>query len=209
MDDLREAVSDEIDSAMSKERKASTRKIQNKSKLIQEVRQIVRKEIEEAINLKQKAYLSKGIIEIGGFFSLQVAAIEGNEQDNHLIIKFLPSCTYYFLPSFGINVRVGIDINLTTNIQNYYGLVGPQFVFPMDRREKFLFFTTFLIGITYSSNIGQPLGYRFGNDLGIKFIFSMGFAINVGLMIAFDNAGQTVSGFQDLIVPTIGITAWF
>jgi len=38
---------------------------------------------------------------------------------------------------------------------------------------------------------------------------SNGVIINAGVQLIFDNLGESVEGFQNIIVPTVGITAWF
>ena len=45
--------------------------------------------------------------------------------------------------------------------------------------------------------------------MGIKFGMTSGLIFNAGVQLVFDNLGENVSGFQNIIVPTIGITAWF
>jgi len=208
LDEVRGAVRDEIDDSISKERKASKKKI-DKSKFIRDIRQIVREEIEDAIKIKGKRYLTEKTFEIGGFLSYQSKGIESNSADNNSIIKIFPMMSFFVHSNVAIWVKGAAMINLTSNTTSYNAGIGPQFIFALDRAEEICFYTTVFAGASKNSALKDSIGYRYGNELGLKFILTSGVILNLGVMIVFDNAGDKVTGFQNIIEPTIGISAWF
>ncbi|MCP4132479.1 MAG: hypothetical protein GY754_16015 [bacterium] len=208
LDDLRGAVREEIDESMSKERKASKKKI-DESKLIQDVRQIVREEIEDAIKIKDSAYLKAGTWEVGGFFSFQVKALAGSTADNNTKLKLFPMVSYFLLTNLALGLKGEADLNLTTGTQSYTVGLGPQFIFGIDKADEICFYTTISLGVSIDTSRSSSLGYRFANELGVKFVLTSGVILNTGLMLVFDNGGDSMTGFQNLIIPAIGITAWF
>ncbi len=208
MDDLRGAVRDEIDTTIDKERKAS-KKVVNKNQLVTDVRRIVREEIEDAIKIKEKTYLQKGTWEVGGFISAQFKGLSGNSADNNYRLNVFPMLNYFVLPNVAIGTKGEASFNLTAGDHNYNIGAGPVFVYGLDRRDQICFYTSIFAGMSYNSSLSDSLGFRYGNEIGLKFVLSSGVIINLGFMIAFDNAGDKVSGFQNILLPTIGITAWF
>ena len=208
MDELRGAIRDEIDSSMNKERKASKEKI-DENKFIRDVRKIVKEEIEDAIKIKEKNYLSAGSFEIGGFLSYTSKGIESDENDNNTIMKIFPMVNYFIHDNIGIMIKGEADLNLTQSSQSYNVVLGPQYVFGIDRMDEICFYSSLFIGISYNSALSDSFGYRYGNELGMKFILTSGVILNFGVMIIFDNAGDNVTGFQNVFEPTIGISAWF
>lgn len=208
LDEVRGAVREEIDDSISKERKASKKKI-DKSKFIRDIRQIVREEIEDAIKIKGKRFLAEKTFEIGGFISYQSKGIESNESDNNSIIKIFPMMSYFLHSNVAIWVKGAAVINLTSNAKSYNAGMGPMFIFALDRSEEICFYTTVFAGASKNSTIKDSIGYRYGNELGLKFVLTSGVILNLGVMIVFDNAGDKVTGFQNIIEPTIGISAWF
>ena len=208
MDDLRGAVRDEIDTTIDKERKAS-KKVVNKNQLVNDVRKIVREEIEDAIKLKEKSYLQKNTWEVGGFISGQFRGLQSDSADNNYRFNIYPMVNYFILPNVAIGTKGEASFNLTAGDQNYNIGMGPVFVYGLDRRDQICFFTSIFAGMSYNSALSNKLGLRYGNELGFKFVLSSGVIINLGFMIAFDNAGDKISGFQNILLPTIGITAWF
>ena len=66
-----------------------------------------------------------------------------------------------------------------------------------------------MAGVSRNSEINDKIGFRYANGMGFKFVLSSGIIFNAGVQLVFDNLGENVSGFQNIIVPTIGITAWF
>jgi len=208
LDDLRGAVREEIDQTMSRERKAS-KKIINKNILIRDVRSIIRQEIEEAIRIKEKSYLKPGTFEVGGFMSFQSKGLSGSSADNNYRLKLFPLANYFLTSNFALGIKGEADINLTTSSHNYYIGVGPQFAFGLNRDDTICFYTTVFAGMSYNGAASKSIGFRYGNEIGLKFILTSGVILNAGVMILFDNSGDNVTGFQNLYVPTIGITAWF
>jgi len=207
-DELRGAVREEIDSSLSKERKASKKKI-NEDKLISDVKKIVREEIEDAIRLKEKKYLRRGTMEIGGFVSLNMAGLEGNETDNNLVVKVFPMVNYFITDNIALGMKAAAEMNFTTDTQDYNGGIGPQFAFGMNDDETWIFYATMFAGISKSAAGGSSISYRYGNEIGIKVVLTSGVILNFGTMLVFDNGGSSGSGFQNIVVPAIGISAWF
>ncbi len=208
LDDIRGAVREEIDGTINKERKASKRKI-DKNKFIMNIRQIVREEIEDAIKIKEKSYLSYGTFEVGGFLSYRSKGIESDENDNNTVIKVFPMMTFFLTGNAGITLKGAADINLTNDTRSYNVGMGPQFIFGIDPTDEICFYATIFLGVSVNTALNDSFGYRYGNEVGFKFILTSGVIMNLGLMIVFDNAGDRVTGFQNIIEPTIGISAWF
>jgi hypothetical protein len=208
MDDIRGAVREEIDDSLNKERKASKKKI-DKNRFIQDVRQIVREEIEDAIKIKEKNYLKFGTVEIGGFLSYQVKGLESDENDNNTIIKLFPMMNFFIHTNVAIGLKGEADLNLTEDTKSYNAGIGPVFIYGIDAADEFCFYASIFAGISMNSALDDSYGYRYGNEIGFKFILTSGVIMNLGVMIVFDNAGDNVTGFQNIIEPTIGISAWF
>lgn len=208
MEDLRGAVRDEIDQSISKERRASKKKI-SEGKLIKEVRKIVREEINEAIRMKEKSYLYPGTFEAGGFVSLQTKGLEGSSSDNNFIVKVFPMISYFLGKNIALGVKGEAEFNFTTKKNSYNVGIGPQFVFGLTKKDDVCFYATIFAGVSSNSSLeSNQFGYRYGNEMGIKFVLSSGVIFSLGAMIVFDNAGS-IEGFQNIIVPALGITAWF
>jgi hypothetical protein len=208
MDDIRGAVREEIDESLNKERKASKKKI-DKNRFIRDIRQIVREEIEDAIKIKEKNYLNFGTVEIGGFLSYQVKGLESDENDNNTVIKLFPMLNYFIHKNVAIGLKGEADLNLTRDTKSYNAGIGPVFIYGIDNANEFCFYASIFAGASMNSALYDQYGYRYGNEIGIKFILTSGVIMNLGVMIVFDNAGDNVTGFQNIIEPTIGISAWF
>ncbi len=208
LDELRGAVRDEIDSSINKERKAS-KKVINKNKLVTDVRKIVREEIKDAIKIKERVYLQPGTFEVGGFVSGQLKGLKSDESDNNYRIKLLPMLNYFVVSNVALGLKGEADFNLTTSTQIYNAGIGPQFVYGLDDNDEFCFYTSIFAGASYNSALSNSWGFRYGNELGLKIVMRSGVIMNFGVMIAFDNAGDQKTGFQNIILPTIGISAWF
>jgi hypothetical protein len=207
-DELRGAVRDEIDQSMSRERKASEKKV-DKNDIITDVRQIVREEIEDAIKLKQKYYLTKGTIETGGFLSVQFKGLEGDSNDNNFIVKVFPLFNYFVGNTIAASLKGEAVFNLTTNSQAYNVGIGPMFVYGLTKSDDICFYAAIYLGVSMNSSLTNGFGYRYSNELGLKFVMTSGVILNFGTMIAFDDSGDQMTGFQNIIIPTVGITAWF
>ncbi len=199
---------DEIDESISKERKASKKKI-NRDKLIVDVKKIVREEIEDAIKIKEKRYLAFGTIEVGGFIAFQTRGLESDERDINYIFQLFPLFNYFVHSNIAISLKSEMNFNLTTNTQIFNINVGPSFVFGLNKDDSICFYASMYVGMSMDSAKSTDIGWRYANELGVKFILTSGVILNVGLMIVFDNGGQQVSGFSNLFVPALGITAWF
>ncbi len=208
LDDLRGAVRDEIDTSISKERKASTQKI-NENKLIRDVRRIVKEEIEDAIKIKEKRYLTGGTWELGGFVSAQFKGLSSSEEDNNFRFRIQPTVNYFIFENMALSLRGEADFNVTASSQIYNAGAGPMFVFGLDRKETICFYTTIFAGVSMNTTLQNQMGFRYGNEFGFKFILTSGVILNFGALVAFDNAGDSMEGFQNIIIPTMGVTAWF
>ena len=208
LDDLRGAVRDEIDQTISKERKASKKSI-NQTRLVADVRRIVKEEIEDAIRLKQRKYLKAGTVEIGGFLSYQAKGVDSDEEDNNNILKVFPQLSVFIGNNIALALKGEAEFNLTNNTQTYYGGAGPQFVFGITKKDDLCFYADMMAGVSRNSEVNDKIGYRYSNGFGLKFVLTSGVIFNMGVQLVFDNLGENVSGFQNIIVPTVGITAWF
>lgn len=207
-DELREVVRQEIDASMARERQSRDRYI-DEDALVGDVRTIVREEIEDAIKLRKKTYLSKGTIEAGGFLSFQLTGLEAEEDDNNFIVKIYPIFNYFLGSSIALSLKGEAEFNLTTDSERYNVGVGPMFVYGITRKNDICFYTAIYAGISMNTAISESYGYRYANEVGFKFVMSNGVIVNTGVQVVFDNSGENIDGFQNLIVPTIGITAWF
>ncbi len=207
MDDLRGAVRDEIDQSLSKERKASKKTI-NKDALITDVKKIVKEEIEDAIRIKDKKYLSKNTIEIGGFISFQSIGLAGTPVDTNLILKLFPVFNYFFIPNFSLSFKATAEFNFTGNTQAFDIGTGPLFVFGLDKRDEICFYTAIYVGISLRSG-SAAVGFRVTDEIGLKFVLTRGLILSIGVGFAFDSSAVTVTGFQNLIIPAVGITGYF
>jgi len=208
LDELRGAVRDELDQSIKEDNSDKDKKI-NQSKLVDEVRSIIKEEIEDAIKIKQSRYLKKYTLELGGFVSYQAKGVDSSEQDNNNILKVFPQFSFFLDNNIAIAIKGEAEFNLTNKTKAYSGGAGPQFVFGITKRDDVCFYADIIAGISRNSEINDKIGYRYSNGFGLKFVLSSGVIFNTGVQLIFDNLGQSVSGFQNVIVPTIGITAWF
>jgi len=208
IEELRSAVRDEIDNSLQQERKAGEKKI-DKEKLIKNVRKIVREEIDDAIKIKEKKYLSKGTIEVGGFFSFQSKGLGGSSADNNMKVNIYPMFNYFFTPNIALGMKAEASFNFTKGTQSYNGGVGPQFIFGINKDDSICFYTGVYLGASKDSSLSKAFGYRYSNEFGLKFVLNSGVIFNVGTMVVFDNGGDEKTGFQNILVPAIGISAWF
>ena len=208
LDEIRGAVREEIDSSL-KEEKSREKKSVIENDFVEQVRGIVREEIEDAIKIKKSKYLKPGTFEIGGFVSYQARGVDSDKEDNNNILKVFPQFAYFFDENIAFAVKGEAEFNITTGTQAYFAGLGPQYVFGVTKKEDICFYTEIMAGISRNSAINDKIGYRYSNGFGFKFIMSNGLIINAGVQLIFDNLGENKTGFQNLIVPTVGITAWF
>lgn len=208
LDELRGAVREEIDQGIVNEKSAENRTI-NDNKFVEDVRRIVKEEIEDAIKIKQLRYLKSGTYEIGGFLSFQARGVDSSDNDHNNILRIYPQFAYFLLNNIAIAVKGEAEFNLTADTQAYNAGLGPQFVFGITKNDDICFYADMMAGISRNTSLSKKFGYRYSNGLGVKFITVSGVIFNVGVQFVFDNLGGKTSGFQNLIVPTVGITAWF
>lgn len=208
LDEIRGAVREEIDSSI-KEEKTKEKKDVSGDDFIEQVRSIVREEIEDAIRIKKNKYLKPGTFEIGGFISYQARGVDSDKNDNNNILKVFPQFAYFVGENVALAIKGEAEWNITTDTQAYSGGLGPQFVFGVTKKEDICFYAEIMAGMSRNSAVNDSFGYRYSNGFGFKFVMSNGVIINAGVQLIFDNLGENVTGFQNLIVPTIGITAWF
>ncbi len=207
LEDLRNAVRDEIDVSLSKERKARTKNI-NKNDIVNQVRSIVKEEIEDAIKLKQSRYLKRHTMEAGGFISYQTRGVDSSESDYNKILRVFPQFSYFFTSNLAITMKGEAEFNLTNKTKAYSGGIGPKFVFGITEKDTICFYADMMLGFSHNSLVNDKVGYRYSNGMGLKFLMNSGVILNAGVQLVFDNLGST-KGFQNVVVPTVGITAWF
>jgi len=173
------------------------------------VKRVVREEIEDAIKIKEKRYLSFGTIEVGGFVAFQTRGLESDERDINYIFQLFPLFNYFVHPNIAISVKAEANFNLTSNTQLFNVNVGPSFVFGINKSDSICFYASIYNGISMDTAKNTNIGYRFSNEVGLKFVLTSGVILNLGVMVVFDNNGEQVTGFSNLFVPSLGITAWF
>lgn len=208
LDELRGAVREEIDQGIVYEKREEA-KTSNSNRFVEDVRRIVKEEIEDAIKIKQMRYLKKGTAEIGGFLSYQARGVDSNENDNNNIIRVYPQLAYFLSNNIAFAVKGEAEFNLTNDTQAYHAGAGPQFVFGITKKDDICFYADMMAGVSRNTSITKKYGYRYSNGIGLKFITVSGVIFNMGVQLVFDNLGENSAGFQNIIVPTIGITAWF
>ncbi len=208
LDELRGAVREELDQSIKGEKENNEKKI-NQSRFVDEVRSIIKEEIEDAIRIKQSKYLRRFTVELGGFVSYQSKGVDSDENDNNNILKVFPQFAFFLDNNIALALKGEAEFNLTNDTHAYSGGFGPQFVFGITKKDDVCFYADIMAGISRNSQVGSKIGYRYSNGFGLKFVMSGGVILNTGVQLIFDNLGENVSGFQNIIVPTIGITAWF
>ncbi len=208
LDELRGAVREELDQSIKDEKGDKDKKIYQ-GKFVEEVRSIVKEEIEDAIRIKQSKYLRKYTVELGGFVSYQAKGVDSDEQDNNNILKVFPQFAFFIDNNISLALKGEAEYNVTNKTKSYSGGAGPQFIFGITKKDDVCFYAEIMAGISRNSEVSNKFGYRYSNGFGLKFVLSSGVIFNTGVQLIFDNLGQNVTGFQNIIVPTIGITAWF
>ena len=208
LDELRGAVREELDQSIKDDKGDKEKKIYQ-GKFVDEVRGIVKEEIEDAIRIKQSKYLRKYTVELGGFVSYQAKGVDSNAQDNNNILKVFPQFAFFVDNNISLAVKGEAEFNLTNKTQSYSGGAGPQFIFGLTKKDDVCFYAEIMAGVSRNSEVSNKIGYRYSNGFGLKFVLSSGVIFNTGVQLIFDNLGQNVTGFQNIVVPTLGITAWF
>lgn len=208
LDELRGAVREELEQSIKGNKNEGEKKV-NQNKFVEEVRSIVKEEIEDAIKIKQSRYLKRWTIEMGGFLSYQAKGVDSDENDNNNILKVYPQFAVFLDNNIAFAVKGEAEFNLTNNTKAYAGGAGPQFVFGLTKKDDICLYADIMAGVSRNSQISDKYGFRYSNGFGLKFVMTSGVIFNAGVQIIFDNLGENVTGFQNIIVPTIGITAWF
>jgi len=208
LDELRGAVREELEQSIKGEKNKDEKKV-NHSKFVEEVRSIVKEEIEDAIKIKQSKYLKRWTVELGGFLSYQAKGVDSDENDNNNVLKVFPQFALFLDSNIAFAIKGEAEFNLTNDTQSYAGGAGPQFVFGLTKKDDVCFYADIMAGVSRNSEVSDELGYRYSNGFGFKFVMTSGVIFNIGVQVVFDNLGENVTGFQNVIVPTIGITAWF
>jgi len=146
---------------------------------------------------------------LGGFVSYQAKGVDSDEQDNNNILKVFPQFAFFVNNNIALAMKGEAEFNLTNDTEAYSGGAGPQFIFGITKRDDVCFYAEIMAGVSRNSQISEEIGYRYSNGFGLKFVLSSGVIFNAGVQLVFDNLGQNMTGFQTVVVPTIGITAWF
>jgi hypothetical protein len=209
-DDLRGAIREEIDSTISKERKANKKKI-DKGSIVSKVRKIVKDEINDAIKLKQKNYFTFGTWEIGGSLNWQIPiAGWSSATDYPNTLEFTLITNFLFSNTFALSFKGSIDWNVGTSLFGFGALIGPQFQYKIGGLKWLGLYATIYLGYGFNPAFTKPNGFKIANELGFKFILpNHGPIITIGCMAQWDEAGDNMTGLQFLIKPYFGITGWF
>ena len=142
----------------------------NQSKFVEEVRSIVKEEIEDAIRIKQSKYLKRYTVELGGFVHTRQRVSIPDEKDNNNILKVFPQFAFFLDNNVALAVKGEAEFNLTTDTQAYSGGAGPQFVFGITKKDDVCFYADIMAGVSRNSEISDKIGYRYSNGFGLKFV---------------------------------------
>jgi hypothetical protein len=154
-------------------------------------------------------YLKGGTVELGGFLSYQARGVDSNEEDNNNILRVYPQFAVFLSNNIAVAVKGEAEFNLTNDTEAYYAGAGPRFIFGITKNDDICFYADMMAGVIRNTSVSDKFGYRYSNGIGLKFITMSGVIFNMGVQLVFDNLGGNETGFQNIIVPTIGITAWF
>jgi len=210
-DDLRGAIREEIDKTISKERKASKKKV-DKGSIVDKVRKIVKDEINDAIKLKQKDYFTFGTWEIGGALNWQIPVpVWSSSTDYPNTLEFTLITNFLFSSTFTISFRGTIDWAIATNQFGFEVLLGPQFQYRLGGLKWLGFYATIYVGYGINPSFASSnYGFKVANELGFKFILpNHGPIITIGCLGQWDETGPSMNGLQFFVKLYVAITGWF
>ena len=159
-----------------------------------------------------KKYAEPGVMEAGGFMSTQIPFLNADAEDNNLLIRVFPTFNYFLLEFFSVGIKSEVSVNLTTSDMMIHGGIVPQATLPLPSflvlKEWHLFLNAYL-GAHFDSSLTNALGYRYANEIGVKFLLNKKLFLNVGLQYFFSNHGDKKDAFQNVFLPTVSVTGWF
>lgn len=207
LDELRGVVREELNGNPDSEKKAVKKNNKN-SRFAEDVRSIVKEEIDEAIRIKQGRYPAGRIFETGVLFSYKAKGAGSDDNDDN-ILKVFPQVSFFIDKNVALALKGGVDFNLTDKTRAYSVCAGTQFVYGITKTDDVCLYADIMAGISRNSEISNDTGFRYSNGFGLKFVTVVGVSFNAGVQLVFDNLDDSVTGFQKSVEPVIGITAWF
>ena len=215
---LRGYIRDEIDQTIAERRHA--RGELNNDRLSQEIRTIVREEIRDVANIKRKKYLDRWTVEFGGMFAFGVKIVRDGTvnpgvQDNSFSVTASPFANLFFFKWFALSAKVDFNFQSTDGTAVYNVNLGPMFAVGLNKPDSIVFYIAVYGGICSDPNLYEstepstlPFGFRYSNDIGLKFQLTPGVMLNTGINVAV-NIRETDFSFFDIdVIPSIGISAW-
>ena len=179
-----------------------------KKALDKEMRRIAHEETEKAVKRAWKSYPFPGAFEVGGFFGGVVRSNDPYTGGSSDVLKFAGVMNYFFSQNLAISFKGEGDFSISENYQFYAAEAGPLFAFALDSQKITSFYAAIYLGYTVNSDLSDKYGIRYANEIGLKFSVARGVNVNFGVMVAFDNNKFKAAGFETVINPMIGITAW-
>lgn len=174
-----------------------------------EIRRIAQEEAERSVRRACQTYPAMGIWEIGGFFGGVIKSKDYATGKSSNSVNFAGVINYFFSNNIAASLKGDGNFNISQNDQIYALEFGPMFAFALDSQKIASFYVAVYGGVTVNSFLSDKYGVRYANEVGFKFAIAQGVNINVGLNIAFDNNKFNASGFETIVNPAIGVTAWF
>jgi len=206
--DIRGVIREELDQD-DKEKKNDKEKKTKKGRFSDEVRSILKEEIDEAIRIKQSKYLRKYTVELGVLVSYQPKGADSDENDEGNLLRVFPQFAFFIDNNVALALRGETEFDLTNNTRAYSGVAGPEFIFGITKKDDVCFYVDIMAGVSRNSRVSNRLGYRYTNGCGLKFLLTRSLNFNAGVQLVFDNLETDRKEFKKDIVPTIGLTAWF
>lgn len=217
---LRGYIRDEIDQTIAERRHA--RGELNNDRLSQEIRTIVREEIRDVANIKRKKYLDRWTVEFGGMFAFGVNFVKDDkkiynttkEMETNLFGKASPFVNLFFFKYFALSAKFDFDFNFKT-AEGAGAVVcnanlGPMFAVGLNKPDTIIFYIAVYGGICSDTNLSTKsyVGFRYSNDVGLKFQLTPGVMLNVGINVAVNIRETDFSFFDTNVVPYVGVSAW-
>jgi hypothetical protein len=208
-DELRKSIRNEINGTNNPENETYSDSAVS-SALNKEIRRIAKEETEKAVQSEGKYYPYSGAFEIGGFIYGMTTSKKDQNGDKQSSLRFMGVMNYFLSGNMALSLKGDGDFDITNNHQLYGVELGPMFAFALDSRKLVSLYVAIYGGVTFNnlSYLHDKYGIRYANEAGFKFSVAKGVNINLGIMAAFDNEKAKASGFETVITPMLGITAW-
>lgn len=212
-ENLRGYIRDEIDQTMNQSQRTDPKSV-NTGKLSNEIRKIVREEIMAAADIKQNKYLSPWTVEFGGFISMEAIFARENMGsnsglENQVLLSLQPFVNVFLSRLVAMSGHFKCEYDIKNGSGRYNWGIGPMLATSLNKRDSVMFYLSLYAGMGVNNDIRPMYGFRYGNDVGLKFQLSHGSFLNVGLSIAMNTRNFNFSVFDTSVTPTIGISAWF